>query len=317
MPLSCVVIDAGARYGLHPTWADLRDVAEFHMFEMDDEEARRLASKYAADSKITVHPVALFSSDTTVTFSVSEHQALNSVMEANQDLLRVQDYMLREFAQTAERAVEARSIDSMFAGKPVHFFKLDVEGAEHEVLKGARRQLSENVLGVRSEVLFAPIYVGARLFGELNQVMLDQGFELLNLDYTGAGNRAGRFTMPGRYGKLLSSDAVWTISPDRLFARSGERLAEDTIRLALFLMNNGATDIAIETLERTMGAGVDLIPYAHEPVFLALKKKTLLLFKSLLSLPQLAESDITATYAKIFGEEFPLMNKFYQSDLFN
>ena len=41
--LNCVVVDAGARYGLHPSWAELRGIAEFHLFEMDADEADRLA----------------------------------------------------------------------------------------------------------------------------------------------------------------------------------------------------------------------------------------------------------------------------------
>ena len=64
--------------------------------------------------------------------------------------------------------------------------------------------------------------------------MLENGFDLLNLDYDGAGNKTGRFTLPGRYGKLLSSDAVWIVANDRLFAARGERLRGDVVRLALF-----------------------------------------------------------------------------------
>jgi len=82
------------------------------------------------------------------------------------------------------------------------------------------------------------------------------------------------------------------------------------------MTNNFATDVAIETLERAIAQGVSFIPYSTEPLFLTLKKKTFLLFKSLEGLPQLNQKDIVFTYAKIFGEEFPLMNNFYKSDLY-
>src|SRR5262245_24266376 len=314
MSLNCVVIDAGARYGLHPTWADLRGIAEFHLFEMDATEADRLERKYQGDPRIKVYPIALYSSDTTLTFRVSQHQALNSLYQSNDDLLRQNDYMVREFALTEERQTKARLIDSLFADRPIHFMKLDVEGAEFELLKGARKQLSTSVLGVRSEVLFAPIYEGTPLFGELNQFMLDQGFELLNLDYTGAGSKAGRFTLPGRYGKLLSSDAVWVVSTERLFGAKGERLLHDVVRFALFLMNNSATDLAIDTLLRAVTRdGLSFDSIKDEPVFQALHRKVLFLFKALLGLPMLQESDITGAYKTIFGLEFPLMNRFYES----
>jgi hypothetical protein len=225
--------------------------------------------------------------------------------------------MLREFAVTAMRTTEARSVDSFFSGRDVHFLKLDVEGAEYELLKGASEKLRTTVLGVRSEVLFAPIYRDAPLFGDLHRLMLDNGFELLNFDYDGAGNKAGRFTMPGRYGKLLSSDAVWVVGNDRLFAATGDRLRDDVVRFALFTMLNGATDIAIDTLLRAVTKeGVSFGQCRDDPLYVALHRKSLLLFKSLLGLPMLAEGDITKVYKTIFGCDFPLRNQFYQSDLF-
>ncbi len=315
--LSCVVVDAGARYGLHPSWAQLRDIAEFHLFEMDAEEARRLTQKYKDDPRITIHPVALYSSDTVLKFQVSEHQALNSIFQANDSLLRSNDYMLRDFAVTGERTTEARSLDSLFAGRDVHFLKLDVEGAEYEVLKGAADKLRTTVIGVRSEVLFAPVYERVPLFGDLHRVMLESGFELLNFDYIGAGNKAGRFTLPGRYGKLLSSDAVWVIGNDRLFSARGDKLREDVVRVAVFLMLNNATDLSIDILLRAVTREmISFDPCRDDPLFVALHRMCLLLFKSLLSLPMLQENDVTNAYKTIFGLDFPRMNQFYQSDWF-
>lgn len=316
--INCLVLDAGARYGLHPSWAELRGIADFHLFEMDEVEATRLKTKYEHDRGIAVYPVALFSSDTTLEFAVSEHQALNSLFDTNEELLEQHDYMRRDFASSGRRKVEARSIDSLFNDRAVHFMKLDCEGAEFDILKGADSVLETSVLGLRSEVLFAPVYHGAALFGELNAYMIDHGFELLNLDYTGAGNKAGKFTMPEQFGRLLSSDAVWIVGNDRFWSNSGERLTHDVVRMALFLMNNGATDVAVEMLLRAVTReGISFAGLDQDPVFNALHRKSLMLFKSLLSLPQLGEDEITGTYRIIFGQEFPLMNRFYESNIFS
>jgi FkbM family methyltransferase len=43
----------------------------------------------------------------------------------------------------AELEVEATSLDSYFAERPLHFVKLDVEGAEADVLRGMRRLLRD------------------------------------------------------------------------------------------------------------------------------------------------------------------------------
>ncbi|NJL08884.1 MAG: FkbM family methyltransferase, partial [Methylacidiphilales bacterium] len=138
MSISCVVIDAGARYGLHPSWADMRNLAEFHLFEMDEVEAERLARKYAKDSNIAVYPIALYKENATLRFKVSAHQALNSLFSTNDDVLQRNEYMIRDFAVQDERTAQARSIDSLFEGKDVHFLKLDIEGAELAILQAMR-----------------------------------------------------------------------------------------------------------------------------------------------------------------------------------
>jgi FkbM family methyltransferase len=313
MGIDCVVVDAGARYGLHPTWSPMRGLADFHLFEMDAREAGRLQRKYQSDARIKVYPLALYSSDTVLNFRVTEHEALNSVFQSNEALLKQNEYMLRDFAVNGERQAQARSLDSLFGGQEVHFLKLDVEGAEYELLIGGRRLLSTSVLGVRSEVLFAPIFTGAPLFGDLHKLLLEHNFELLNFDYTGAGNKAGRFTMPGRYGKLLSTDAVWVVGNDRLFGAKEEKLAHDIVRFALFLMNNGATDLAVDTmLQAVTRHGVRLDTMLDDPLCAELHRETLFVFKALLGLPMLQELDITTTYETLFRRKFPLMNRFYE-----
>jgi hypothetical protein len=219
--------------------------------------------------------------------------------------------MLRDFVIKDKEATSARALDSLFAGCEVHFLKLDVEGAEYELLKGARSQLHTNVLGVRSEVLFAPVYQGAPLFGELHRMMLDNGFELLNLDYSGAGNKGGRFTLPGRYGKLLSTDAVWVVGNDRLFAANGDQLMEDVVRLALFEMLNGATDLAIDTLLRAVTEeGVSFDSCRDDPLFMALHRKSLLHKAAILGSSQTTLTEQVALIKLIHDREIAQENSF-------
>jgi FkbM family methyltransferase len=315
--IECVVLDAGARYGLHPTWAEVRTIATFHLFEMDPAEAARLTRKYGNERNIKVHAIALFSKDATLRANVSQHRALNSLYSTDGDLLNRNDYMTDRFAVLGELEVAARTIDSIFQDQPIHFFKLDIEGSELDALKGAGRALRNSVLGVRSEVCFAPIYKAAPLFGDVHHYLLEQGFELLNLDYTGQGNKAGRFTCPGRYGKLISSDAVWVIGNDRLFAHRGAALIDNVVRMSMFLMLNNAADLAIDTLLKAVTtAGVSFDTVRKTPLFVALHRKALLHFKDLSMLPMFDHAELFETYQTIFNLEFPALNQFYESDVF-
>lgn len=316
--IDCVVIDAGARYGLHPSWAEMRGIVTFHLFEMDPGEAVRLARKYASEPTIEVHQNALFSDDKELTFHTSKHRALNSLFDTDKELLNRNEYMIESFAVLDEVSVKASKIDSLFAAEDVHFLKLDIEGAELDALQGAELKLGTSVLGVRSEVCFAPIYKTAALFGDIHRHMLNHGFELLNLDYSGQGNKAGRFCNPDRHGKLLSTDAVWIINNDRLFANRDARLTHDVVRLGLFLMLNNAADLAVDTLQRAVTReGVCFDGVRESPVFAALHRKALLHFKYLTFLPMFDKAEIFAVYKTIFGLDFPDLNRFYESDIFN
>jgi FkbM family methyltransferase len=318
MAIECVVVDGGARYGLHPTWNDLRGIAQFHLFEMDLQEAERLSEKYKQDPLITVYPLGLYREDTVLKFTVNKHRALNSFFSAHDEMLKRNEYMVDAFTPVEVKETQVRSIDSIFRGKPVHFLKLDVEGAEFEVLSGASDVLGSSVAAVRAEVLFSPVYEGAAPFGEVHKVLLDAGFELLNLDYTGAGNKAGRFSLPGRYGKLISSDGVWIVNNDRLFSASGDELRDGIVRMSCFLMNNGATDLAIEILQQAvLKANVSFDAVQQDPLFTYLHRKVLLLFKSLLERPMWSESDVTSVYRQIFNLPFPTLNRFYESPMFS
>jgi FkbM family methyltransferase len=56
------------------------------------------------------------------------------------------------------------------------FLKIDTQGFEQEVLKGARRLLGENVFGVQVELSLAPLYGGQGDYLHILSNLRDQGF---------------------------------------------------------------------------------------------------------------------------------------------
>ena len=65
----------------------------------------------------------------------------------------------------------------------------------------------------------------------------------------------------------MSSDAVWVVGNDRLFAAKGDRLVRDVLRLAIFMLMNGATDLGIDLLLRAVKSeGISFDSYRDDPI---------------------------------------------------
>ena len=103
------------------------------------------------------------------------------------------------------------------------FLKLDIQGAELEVLESAPKLLENSLLALRVEVEFLPIYQSQPLFSDIDQHLRGRGFlpvsllQLRNWRRT-TRYRVGRGTGPLQYsrGQLAHADAVYFRDPAAL-----------------------------------------------------------------------------------------------------
>jgi hypothetical protein len=72
-------------------------------------------------------------------------------------------------------SIQTRRLDDLPEAAGADFLKLDVQGAELDVLNGAEKILTEAVV-VHTEVEFVPIYKGQPLFAEVDQRLRKSGF---------------------------------------------------------------------------------------------------------------------------------------------
>jgi FkbM family methyltransferase len=86
-----------------------------------------------------------------------------------------------------------------FTGDSVGFLKIDTQGYESEVLRGATKTLSR-VAGVQLELSLIPLYQGQELMPKLVERLQDMGFDLWAV--------APAFVEP-RTGRLLQVDATF------------------------------------------------------------------------------------------------------------
>ena len=119
-----------------------------------------------------------------------------------------------EYVDSAE--VETTDLDTFVKQQGldyVDFMKLDVEGAELEVLRGAGEALTDSLLGLNVEVWFQADRVGRPLFSDINDHLGALGFVLFDLREL---NRWRRRTLAGQSyeswigsGQLMYGNALY------------------------------------------------------------------------------------------------------------
>jgi FkbM family methyltransferase len=136
-----------------------------------------------------------------------------------------------EVAHTAE--VQTVRLDDIKEVAPCDFLKIDVQGAELDVLGGAVRTLGRTAV-VEMEVEFVPIYENQPLFAEIDLFMRQNGFLLHKL--VDVGGRSLRPFVVGSnpykpISQLLWADAVYIKDFTRFDALSPELLLKTAVLL--------------------------------------------------------------------------------------
>ena len=114
---------------------------------------------------------------------------------------------LCELRTVRTESVRTHRLDDVLPEGPVDFLKLDVQGAELMVLRGAEQTLRKTAV-VHCEVEFSPIYAGQPLYPEIHECLVARSFVLIDLATCG---RYHYIVPSGRTGpdRLLWADAVF------------------------------------------------------------------------------------------------------------
>ena len=300
-----IIIDAGSRYGLHPTFDSLSNFAEIYLFEPDAEEATRLKSKYAKYKNFKVKGYGLGSSSKEMTLNIKGHPALSTTCELNASLF---DQSNRKYQQQsiARQSIEIKRLDQVVDGQP-DFYKLDIEGMELEALIGAG-DLIHGMAGIRCEVQLQQVHKGCSTFSEIDQWLNKLDFELISIDNLSAGRLKNRFASAENDGKLLSCDAVWMHK-----SNTSNRISfKKKIIFVLWQFINGLGSEALEGLYKlttTQSVSEAVLGNRQDKevcnLLLSTKKHILGQVLSLAATNANVTSDINQIYKKLFQTTLP------------
>ena len=185
-----VLIDVGARGELEEPWR-LMDPATVQVigFEPDHEECARLAR---ADPARRYLPVALWSADTDVDVHVAAYPGCSSVHPPNAVLLeRYAPEHVGPRITTAVARYPARRLDDVLheEGIACDVVKIDTQGSEGEVIRGATEALRRDAFAVLVETWTVEVHRGQALTGDIMRELADLGFSLFDVGVAAAWTR--------------------------------------------------------------------------------------------------------------------------------
>jgi FkbM family methyltransferase len=157
------IADVGAAGGPEPHWSLWERGCFFYTFDPDPRVTPWSGS-------CQNFPIGLWSHKCTQQLHLAAYPQATSLFKPNfafLDSFAASAYL----KEIGTRSIELNGLDTVLSGKSLDFLKVDAEGAELEILKGAMKALSNQCLGLQLEALFSPIRQNAPTFSDLEFVL--------------------------------------------------------------------------------------------------------------------------------------------------
>jgi FkbM family methyltransferase len=244
------IVDVGAMFAGDGTeaYSALRDAGLTRVvgFEPVAEECEKLNRRFGPPHRYLPYAIG---DGTMRRLHVCNESMTSSLYEPNTPLLSAFDGLEEVVQVVREESIETHRLDDVPETASADYLKIDVQGAELDVLRGAPRLLAK-ALVVHTEVEFAPLYQEQPLFAEVDQALRGAGYGLFALaEIESRAYRPFRnldFPSSRRFRQVLWTDAVYVrnlFDLDRLEA-------DELVRLFVILhVSYGATDLCARILE--------------------------------------------------------------------
>ncbi len=181
--------DVGAKGGVFP-FPRLEKYFDFYGFEPNPVEFELLQRNHN-NNHVSYFPFALSDKKGVRNLRIAKHSSYSSFLEFDavnfaKHFGNMKDYEIWRQGMETEKiiSVKTNSIDNVLQQEKItaiDFLKLDTQGTELEILRGAEQALKAGQIGVIfTEFSFIPSYVRQNLFSELEIYLRDLGYTLID-----------------------------------------------------------------------------------------------------------------------------------------
>ena len=231
-----VVMDVGCRWGFADSWEQLGDRCIAVGFEPDAEEVERLCDHYGDRPTVRIEAQALGASAGPATLHVTREPGSSSLYPPLDDVIDRHPRLEMQRGVQVEQ-IELVTLDGWCDEHDfdrVDLVKLDTQGSELDILRGAQRIL-DTVDIVQTEVEFNPMYEGQPLFGDVDRFLRDRGFVLWHLE------NLAHHRQHGARIALRPAHHLYDFDEVRFTHRSGQLFWADAVFVRADMANPAAT----------------------------------------------------------------------------
>lgn len=214
-PLTIDIIDIGARYTGKERYASIREqgAARITGFEPDLEQLNILREKYTGQTFLPYFIADGSERD----FFRCNFGGCSSLYEPDPEIIDaftgISTKEGANFQVVEQSRVKTNRLDDVAEIVGCDYLKIDVQGAELDVLKGAEERLKD-CLVVELEAEFVPLYKNQPLFAEVDILMREAGFYLHRLM-----DVSGRAFQPFLAEKNINKPVSQLLWADAVFVR--------------------------------------------------------------------------------------------------
>jgi len=206
------LVDIGAADDIEPRWRGFQNKIYYIGFEPDERSWRDLSKKMKPHfGGFALFQEVLWSKSKLLTLYLCKGPQLSSVFVPVKAV--VDRYLHSDrFDIVGKEEFAAKALDEILPSDcDVDIIKLDIQGAELEVLKGATANL-KNTLALEAEVEFIELYSEQPLFGDVTSLLRRRGFEFVDFVSLTRFERKGL----GNNGQAVCGDALYLRLPEQL-----------------------------------------------------------------------------------------------------
>jgi FkbM family methyltransferase len=172
-------VDVGAREDISNLWKKLEKSINVYGFETDPIELKRIKNKFPLR---TYYEFGLWSEEKDLKLYITQDASSSSIYKPNSN--ENQNYKAKYHdCRILKKVVnvKCKKLDDLLTISP-DFIKIDTQGSEFEIIKGARKLLTYNCPMVSLETWTRDVYKNSPRMDQIISLMYEYGYEILDME---------------------------------------------------------------------------------------------------------------------------------------